>query len=156
MSINAAVRSLVRTYKKRFPGADQADIAVHLKNHLSLVAADPTAKDDEAADKAADLLTEAADNGETWAVNLRDAVLVNVIKPIVDKAADKGVDPVTALVLNADISEAQANEYVAALAARTDAPPEADADQADDGGDIPDSDDSTPAVSYGYGAPVAN
>lgn len=150
VSIGTAVRSLVRTYKKQFPGATEADIAVHLKNHLELVAANPTAKDDEVAEQALSALNEAADNGEAWAENLRDSVLVNVIKPIVDKATEKGVDPVPALVLQADISEAQANEYVAALAARsTDDDTSADlGTQDDEGDDEPQNDTPTPAASY--------
>lgn len=157
MSIGTAVRSLIRTYKKQFPGASESDIAVHLKNHLELVAGNPTAKDDEIAAQAADALNEAADRDEAWAVNLRDSVLVNVIKPIVDKATEKGVDPVPALVLQADITEDQARAYVTALEDRATAPSALDADQADeDGDDDTSDDDSTPAVSHGYGTPVSN
>ncbi len=118
MSLGASVRSVVRSYKKKFPGVSDADLNELLKLHLVLVADNLKAADADLAANAEHLLSEAADNGETWAVNLRDAVLVNVIKPVVDKAAEKGVDPVPALVLQVDISEAQARDYVAVLTAR--------------------------------------
>lgn len=152
MSLTTAVRSLRRTYLKKFPGASDADLNVFLKYVFEAAAANPKAtyKDEEAVASAEKTLAEAADRGEAWAVNLRDAVLINVVKPIVDKAESKGVDPVTALVLE-DFSDEQAREYVAALASRSgDLDTSADADEADeDGVDSfaqPDSDSVSSAV----------
>lgn len=161
MSLTTAVRSVFRTAAKKFPGAAEADIAVYAKLVFEAAATNlkSTYKDEQAVAAADAELAEAAERGESWAVNLRDSVLVNVIKPIVDKATEKGVDPVPALVLQADVTEEQAREYVAALENRS-----TDADSTDgtdedesEGDDSADSDDDTSApVSYGYGSPVAS
>lgn len=121
MSLTTAVRSLNRSAKQKFPGASDSDIAVYLGHVYTAAAANlvSTYKDEQAVATADKELTEAAERGEAWAVNLRDSVLVNIVKPIVDNAVSKGVDPVTALVLK-DFSESEAREYVAALEARTD------------------------------------
>lgn len=158
MSLTTAVRSVFRSAAKKFPGAAEADIAVYAKLIYEAAATNlkSTYKDEEAVGAADKEMAEAAERGEAWAENLRDSVLVNVVKPVVDKANEKGVDPVSALVL-ADFTEEQAREYVAALADRA-----ADADSdSSDSADEADSDDddttgSTDAVSYGYGSPVAS
>lgn len=159
MSITTAVRAVFRAAAKKFPGAAEADIAVYAKLVYEAAATNlKSTYKDEAAVAAADKeLAEAAERGEAWAENLRDSVLINVVKPVVDKANAKGVDPVSALVL-ADFTEDQAREYVAALEARSADAPEADsADEADeDEADSDDDTDITPAVSYGYGSPVAS
>lgn len=122
MSLTTAIRSLNRATQKRFPGASADDIAVYLGHVFQAGASNlvSTYKDEDAVAVADEKLAEAAEAYEEWAVNLRDSKLINVIKPIVDKAVEKGVDPVTALVLNADLTEAEAREYVAILAERDD------------------------------------
>lgn len=163
MSLTTAVRSVFRSAAKKFPGAAEADIAVYAKLIYEAAATNlkSTYKDEEAIGAADKELAEAAERGEAWAENLRDSVLVNVVKPVVDKANEKGVDPVSALVL-ADFTEEQAREYVAALADRaddTDADADTDADSddsADEAGSDDDTTGSTDAVSYGYGSPVAS
>lgn len=163
MSLTTAVRSVFRSAAKKFPGAAEADIAVYAKLIYEAAATNlkSTYKDEEAIGAADKEMAEAAERGEAWAENLRDSVLVNVVKPVVDKANEKGVDPVSALVL-ADFTEEQAREYVAALADRADdADADADSDSdSDDSADEAGSDDdttgSTDAVSYGYGSPVAS
>jgi hypothetical protein len=162
VSLTTAVRSIFRNAAKDFPGASEADIAVYAKLVFEAAATNlkSTYKDAEAIASANAELAEAAERGESWAVNLRDSVLVNVVKPIVDKATEKGVDPVPALVLQADVTEEQAREYVAALENRStdaDSADDTDEDEADDSADSDegDSDSSTP-VSYGYGSPVAS
>jgi len=151
------VRSVFRTASKDFPGASEADIAVYAKLIFEAAATNlkSTYKDEQAKAAADAELAEAAERGESWAVNLRDSVLMNVVKPVVDKANEKGVDPVAALLLE-DFSEEQAREYIAALENRsddTDADSDVDTDEADS--DEADG-DSTPAVSYGYGTPTAS
>jgi hypothetical protein len=163
VSLTTAVRSVFRSAAKKFPGAAEADIAVYAKLIYEAAATNlkSTYKDEEAVGAADKELAEAAERGEAWAENLRDSVLVNVVKPVVDKANEKGVDPVSALVL-ADFTEEQAREYVAALADRaddTDADADSDADSddsADEAGSDDDTTGSTDAVSYGYGSPVAS
>lgn len=160
MSLTTAVRSVFRTAAKDFPGASEADIAVYVKLVFEAAATNlkSTYKDEQAVAAADAELTEAAERGEAWAENLRDAVLVNVIKPIVDKANEKGVDPVTALVLNADLAEDQAREYVSTLAERDSGDDSAstEVDSEDEGEDEGDDSDSvsTGAISYGYGTPT--
>jgi len=157
VSLTTAVRSVFRSAAKKFPGAAEADIAVYAKLIYEAAATNlkSTYKDEEAVGAADKEMAEAAERGEAWAENLRDSVLVNVVKPVVDKANEKGVDPVSALVL-ADFTEEQAREYVAALADRADdADADADSD-ADEAGSDDDTTGSTDAVSYGYGSPVAS
>lgn len=162
MSLTTAVRSVFRTAAKDFPGASEADIAVYAGLVFQAAATNlkSTYKDEQAIASANAELAEAAERGEAWAENLRDAVLVNVIKPIVDKADEKGVDPVTALVLNADVTEDQARQYVATLADRDSAKDDDQSDDSDDEAGSDDSDDSdddsasTGSVSYGYGTPT--
>lgn len=161
MSLTTAVRSVFRTAAKKFPGAAEADIAVYAKLVFEAAATNlkSTYKDEQAVAAADAELAEAAERNEAWAVNLRDSVLVNVIKPIVDKATEKGVDPVPALVLQADVTEEQAREYVAALENRssdTDADSAVDTDEDDDASTDADGADSATPVSYGYGSPVAS
>jgi hypothetical protein len=162
VSLTTAVRSIFRNAAKDFPGASEADIAVYAKLVFEAAATNlkSTYKDAEAIASANAELAEAAERGESWAVNLRDSVLVNVVKPIVDKATEKGVDPVPALVLQADVTEEQAREYVAALENRStdaDSADDTDEDEADDSADSDEGDsDSSAPVSYGYGSPVAS
>lgn len=121
MSLTTAVRSLNRSVGSKFPGADKTDIAVYLGHVFTAAATNlkSTYKDEDAVTAADKELAEAAERGEAWALGLRDSKLLNIVKPVVDKAVEKGVDPVTALVL-ADFSEAEAREYVAELESRTD------------------------------------
>lgn len=161
MSLTTAVRAIFRSASKKFPGAAEADIAVYAKLVFEAAATNlkSTYKDEQAVAAADAELAEAAERDEAWAVNLRDSVLVNVIKPIVDKATEKGVDPVPALVLQADITEEQAREYVAALENRSsgaDSADDTDEDEGDDASADADGADSTTSVSYGYGSPVAS
>lgn len=158
VSLTTAVRAVFRNASKKFPGAAEADIAVYAKLVFEAAATNlkSTYKDEQAVASAETELTEAAERGESWAVNLRDSVLVNVIKPIVDKAAEKGVDPVPALVLQADVTEEQAREYVAALENRSD---DSDVDAAsavdtEDEDDAEGDDTGSGSVSYGYGTPT--
>lgn len=138
MSLTTAVRSLNRSASKKFPGASESDIAVYLGHVYTAAAANlkSTYKDEDAVAAADKELAEAAERGESWALGLRDSKLLNIVKPTVDKAVAKGVDPVTALILE-DFSEDEAREYVAALEARASEPgvapvaPDAD-DSADD------------------------
>lgn len=121
MSLTTAVRSLNRSVLKKFPGASEADAAVYLSHVFTAAAANlkSTYKDEDAVAAADKELAEAAERGESWALGLRDSKLLNIVKPVVDKAVAKGVDPVTALLLE-DFSEDEAREYVAALADRAD------------------------------------
>lgn len=148
MSLTTAVRSLNRSASKKFPGASESDIAVYLGHVYTAAAANlkSTYKDEDAVAAADKELAEAAERGESWALGLRDSKLLNIVKPTVDKAVAKGVDPVTALVLE-DFSEAEAREYVAALEARASdtAPVSADADGS--GADQDDVDPFIPADS---------
>ncbi len=163
VSLTTAVRAVFRSAAKKFPGASEADLAVYagLVYEAASTNLKSTFKDSEAVAYADDKLAEAANAYEEWAVNLRDSVLVNVIKPIVDKATEKGVDPVPALVLQADVTEEQAREYVAALENRSsdtdaDSAVDTDEDEGDDASADADGADSTTSVSYGYGSPVAS
>jgi hypothetical protein len=135
VSLTTAVRSLNRSARSKFPGADDVDLAVYLQHVFTAAATNlkSTYKDEDAVAAADKELAEAADRGEAWALGLRDSKLINIVKPTVDKAKAKGVDPVTALLLE-DFSEAEAREYVAALESRT--------SEADTAPVTPDADDS--------------
>lgn len=147
MSLTTAVRSINRSAKSKFPGATDSDVApyVALVYKAAVTNLKSTYKDEDAVTSADKELAEAAERGESWAVSLRDAKLLKVIKPVVDNAVEKGVDPVTALILK-DVPEAEAREYVAELASRLDAdgPGDLGTDSADEpkDGDDQDSADS--------------
>lgn len=137
MSLTTAVRSINRSAKSKFPGATDSDVApyVALVYKAAVTNLKSTYKDEDAVASADKELAEAAERGESWAVSLRDAKLLKVIKPVVDNAVEKGVDPVTALILK-DVPEVEAREYVAELASR-----EADSDDEPEDGDDQDSAD---------------
>jgi hypothetical protein len=138
VSITTAVRSLNRSALKKFPGATAADVAEYVKLVFAAAAANlrPDYKDSEAVVAADEKLAEAAESGEAWAERLRDSVLVNVVKPIVDKAVAKGLDPVAALVF-ADFTEDQACDYVNALNDRADTAGADDSEAEADTADVP-------------------
>lgn len=122
MPIGQTTRALRRNAKNRFVGASDADIRrfIHLQVDTALDHPANTIKDDELL-KLADAAFEAAvEAGEPWAVSLKNSYRDNVIKPLVEKAREKGVDPVPAIVMQTDLTEAQASEMVAALDAVTD------------------------------------
>ena len=139
MSFTTAVRSLTRSTVKKFPGADAADIQAYTNLVYAAAIANHRQdfKDTDAIAVADGQLVEAADNGEQWAVNLRDSFLLNVVKPTVDKAVSKGVDPVQALVFQDGLTKEKAAEYIAVLADRASTPepdsstPEPDSSDAD-------------------------
>lgn len=155
MSIGTAVRVLVRKSTKKFVGADIADVNEYVKMYLNILVQDTKADEADVTILADAQLLEEADGGTQWAANLRDSNLLNVVKPIVDKANAKGIDPVTALVL-ADFAEEQAREYVTALEERETAPSipaqSNDGDNTNDG-DNEDEDDEnsfSPAVTVSH------
>lgn len=151
MSISSAVRVLNRNAKKKFPEADQADLNEYLKALVGFVIADPKAPDADAVELADAQLVDEANGGQQWAINLRDSVLLNVVKPIVDKAEAKGVEAVTALIL-ADFTEEQAEAYVQALKDRGDEPTiPAQSNDGDNGQDDDEDEDSfDPAVTVSH------
>lgn len=152
MSIGTAVRVLVRKSTKKFTGAEAADVNEYVKMYLGLLIQDTKADEADVAVLADAQLLEEADNGAQWAINLRDSNLLNVVKPIVDKANAKGIDPVTALVL-ADFAEEQAREYVTALEERETAPSiPAQSNEGDDQSDEDDEDEDSfdPAVTVSH------
>lgn len=128
MSLGQTTRALTRNAKKRFVGAADADIRkfVLLQVNVALDHPTNTTKDDELTKLADVAFEEAVAEGETWAVALKNSYRDNVIKPLVDKARAKGVDPVPAIVMETDLTQEQASDMVAALDAA-----DADADSAD-------------------------
>ena len=122
MSLTTAVRSLNRSGIKKFPGASEVDLAVYLTYVFNAAAANlkSTYKDEDAVASADKELAEAAERGESWALGLRDSKLLNIVKPTVDKAVAKGVDPIAALLLE-DFTEDEARAYVAELENRASA-----------------------------------
>lgn len=136
MSLTTAVRSINRSAKSKFPGASDSDVAAYvgLVYQAAVTNLKSTYKDEDAVASADSELAEAAERGDSWAVSLRDAKLLNIIKPIVDKAKAKGVDPVTALLLE-DFGTEEARGYVVELESRetdSDDEPEVEADGDDD------------------------
>lgn len=101
-----------------------------------------------------DKLIEVVNVYEEWVVNLCDFVFVNVIKLIVDKVVEKGVDFVLVFVFQVDVIEEQVCEYVVVLEScfiDVDIVIDIDEDEGDDNLVDLDGDISFIVVSYGYG-----
>lgn len=125
MSLGTVTRSLTKKAKNLFPGAADADLSqyVRLQVDVALKNPSPRTTDDDLAKLTSQAFSEAVEAGTGWAVALKNSVRDNVIKPLVAKARDKGVDPVAAVVMSTDFTQAEAAELVADLDAA-----EADAD----------------------------
>lgn len=118
MSLGTTVRSLMRAATNRFPGASQGDIQKFVLLQLDTAVRNGSqrgVKDSELLDLADKAFDEAVAAGEEWAVSLANAFRDNTIKPIVDKARRKGVDPVPAVVTQTDLTEDQARAMVESL-----------------------------------------
>jgi hypothetical protein len=129
----------MRSAKKKFPGAANTDLVEYVTLQVRTALAHPstTIKDDELIRLADAEFAKAVEQGETWAVALTNSYRDNVIAPLVEKAREKGVDPVPAIVMQTDLTEAEASALVASL--------DADAGADSDG----DSDDGNPWSSAG-------
>lgn len=97
MSLGTVTRSLLKSYRTRFPGASDEHLRVLLLKRFEIAANDPKAKDEETAALADLALDEAAANGEDWAVALKNSFRDNVVRPVVEKATEWGADPVKAV-----------------------------------------------------------
>lgn len=117
MSLGQTTRALTRNAKKRFVGANDAALRqfVLLQVNIALDHPTSTIKDDELIKLADAAFEKAVVEGEAWAVSLKNSYRDNVIKPLVDKAREKGVDPVPVIVMQTDLTEEQASDMVAAL-----------------------------------------
>lgn len=117
MSIGTTSRSLLKTAKNRFPGAADSDLEefVLLQFRTALKHKSRGTKDDDLLKLADDAFEAAVQAGEEWAVSLKNSYRDNVIRPLVDKAREKGVDPVPVIVMQTDLSEAEANAMIEAL-----------------------------------------
>lgn len=114
MSLGTTIRSLTRKAKQKFPGAADADLREFVMLQVTTALENPssTTKDDDLLAFADAAFLDAAKNGETWAVNLKNSVRDNVVKPIVERADASGVDPVPAIVLGTTLSSDEAQAMV--------------------------------------------
>lgn len=117
MSLGTPTRSLFRAAKKRFPGASEADlhefVLLQVKTALKHPSnTTPDADIYKAADAAFD---KAADEGEQWAVSLRNSLRDNTVKPLLKDARDKGLDPVTVVIYETGLGKADVEAMIAEL-----------------------------------------
>lgn len=117
MSLASTVRSLTRNAKARFVGASDDNIKKFVILQVSVALEHPgrTVKDEELTPFIDAAFQSAVADGEEWAVALNNSYRDNVIKPLLDKAREKGVDPVPAIVMQTDLTEEQAREMVESL-----------------------------------------
>lgn len=117
MSLGTTIRSLTRKAKSKFPGAADADLReyVVLQVNTALDHPSSTTKDDDLFAYADLAFLEAAKNGDAWAVNLKNSVRDNVVKPIVERADASGVDPVPVIVVSTGLSADDAQAMVDTL-----------------------------------------
>ncbi|MFE0472429.1 hypothetical protein ACFW2V_12515 [Streptomyces sp. NPDC058947] len=156
MSLGTTTRSLVRTAKTRFPGASDADLHrfVHLLVDTALENNSRGIKDDDLFKLADEAFEAAVASGEGWAVSLKNSYRDSVIKPLVEKAREKGVDPIPAIVMQTDLTEAQAGEMVAALDASA-GDIAVDVFDGDDDQEVSADADGDPSAVYGGSAATA-
>lgn len=143
MSLGTTTRSLLKNAKLRFPGARDADIAEFTRLQFSVSVDNPKVKDDALASLIDEALAKATEAGESWAVSLRNSYRDSIIKPIIEKAEAKGLDPVSAIVFNTDLDDDEARAMVKSL---EDGPQTGD-DAADDSGELEAGAEGTDGVS---------
>lgn len=140
MSLGTVTRSLLKGYRNRFPEASEEHLRTMLLKHFEIAAHNPKAKDEEITAEAELALEEAAENGEDWAVALKNSFRDNVIRPIAEKAKARGVDPVAAIVYEIDsVTDAEARKLVEELNA-TQVPAQAEPAEVATPGDAEDDD----------------
>lgn len=117
MSIAQATRALTRAAKAQFPGASDADVRqfVLLQVNTALDSPSRTTKDEDVLKLADAAFDEAATLGESWAVALKNSFRDSVVKPLVEEARSKGVDPVPVVVFKTNLSEDEARSMIEAL-----------------------------------------
>jgi hypothetical protein len=120
MSLGTTTRSLMRAAKKRFPGATDADLRrfALLQVDTALNNLSNTFKDDDLLRLADAAFIEAVDAGEAWAVALDNSVRDNIVKPLVDKARNAGVDPIPVVVVETGLPREQVAAMIEALDAK--------------------------------------
>lgn len=146
MSLGTVVRSLLKNYRNRFPGASDEHLRALALKRFEVALDNPKAKDEETAALTDLALEEAAELGEEWAVELKNSFRNGVVRPIVAKALERGADPMDAVryeLGKVDESEfgPMVAELVDELTAKQDASvpaqaasAEGDADDADEAG----------------------
>ena len=146
MSLGTSTRSLMRTAKKQFPGASDADLRQWVLLQVSVALQHPsnTVKDADLLKLAEASLDEAATEGESWAVSLKNSVRDSIVRPLVDKARAKGVDPVPVVVVETGLSADEVRSMIEALDADA-ANAEASTDDLEE--TDAESDDETPVYS---------
>lgn len=136
----------MRTAKKQFPGASDADLRQWVLLQVSVALQHPsnTVKDADLLKLAEASLDEAATEGESWAVSLKNSVRDSIVRPLVDKARAKGVDPVPVVVVETGLSADEVRSMIEALDADA-ANAEASTDDLEE--TDAESDDETPVYS---------
>lgn len=121
MAFDSVIRSLARKAKKDFPGVAEGDISQYVLLQVGTVLDNPGVKDEDDLLKLIDSAFErAVGEGETWAVAMSNSVRDHVVRPLVAKAREKGVDPVPAIVMQTDLTEAQVIAMIESLDAEAD------------------------------------
>lgn len=121
MAFDSTIRSMARKAKKDFPGVGHSDADQYVLLQVKTVLDNPGVKDEDDLLKLIDgAFEKAVGEGEAWAVAMSNSVRDHVVKPLVAKAREKGVDPVPAIVMQTDLSEAQITAMIESLDAEAD------------------------------------
>jgi hypothetical protein len=114
VSLAQTSRSLVKNAKTRFVGAADADIQQFVLLQMSVALDNPgrSVKDEDLVKPTEVAFEKAVQNGETWAVSLKNSYRDNVIKPLVEKARAAGVDPFPVVKVETSLSEDEVRSMI--------------------------------------------
>jgi hypothetical protein len=157
VSLAQTSRSLVKNAKTRFVGAADADIQQFVLLQMSVALDNPgrSVKDEDLVKPTEVAFEKAVQNGETWAVSLKNSYRDNVIKPLVEKARLAGVDPFPVVkVAETSLSEDDVRSMIAELDAAETADDLMEVEIEDDDESDTDGSDER-SVSYGSAATTA-
>jgi hypothetical protein len=119
--LKTPARSVARTVRNRFEGANAADVDAFAEMALVVAYRNRTASDDEAISALiSEQFAKDVESGVEYAVNLTNLRVDKVLRPAFQEAVSLGVDPVTTLVVKAGVTIDEAAEIVAKLSAETD------------------------------------
>jgi hypothetical protein len=104
----------VKNAKTRFVGAADADIQQFVLLQMSVALDNPgrSVKDEDLVKPTEVAFEKAVQNGETWAVSLKNSYRDNVIKPLVVKAHAAGVDPFPVVKVETSLSETEVRSMI--------------------------------------------
>lgn len=117
MSLSTASRSLFRDANRRFPGAEPDALNKFVLLQVSTALEHPgrNVKDEFLSARIDEAFNEAVGAGEEWALALANSYRDGTVKPLVDEARAKGLDPLPIVLFKTDLSEDVARSMIESL-----------------------------------------